>query len=192
MRPAWLYGIGVGFVAVWVAAGALGVRWAEALDPAVQLPLFKRALLQGTALTMRAMPFMVVAGFMLPPVVTLAAAWLVRPGENGLFRIREAVVWLVVWVASWAMFLGLAQADLFSPWMLVLVWSGGIAQALLVAIAFQEQRRLREMQVTRIPSGVVLGAGILLQVLTLWGGFLAAGIPLLSGWVNPPRRPTRG
>jgi hypothetical protein len=109
MRPAWLYGIAVGFVAVWVGASALAGRWAEALDPAIQLPLFQRALLQGTAVAMRAMPFMVIAGFMLPPIVTLAAAWLVRPGEGGVFRVREAVVWLVVWAASWALFLGLAN-----------------------------------------------------------------------------------
>ena len=191
MRPAWLYGIAVGALGLWMTASTLAGRWAEGLDPAAQLPLFKRALLQGTALSFRAMPFIVIAGFVVAPVLTLAAAFLVHPGEGGVFRVREGVLWFIVFVTSWAGFLALVQTDIFSPWMLLLVWSGGVAQALLLAIAFREQQRLRTMQVTRVPSGIVLGLGVLLQVLTLWGGVLAAVIPLASGWVQSPRRPTR-
>lgn len=192
MRPAGLYAAVVGFIALWVGGNALGGWWAAQVNPAVQLPLFERALLQGTLLSARTLPFIVIAGFLLPPVLTLVAGYVVRPGREGAFEIREALGWLALWVASWGAFLVLTRADVFSRWMLVLVWSGGVSQALLVAIAFREQQRLRQEGVTRIPAEVVLGLGVLLQVLTFWGGFVAAGIPLLSGWANPRRRPTTG
>jgi NADH:ubiquinone oxidoreductase subunit 6 (subunit J) len=137
------------------------------------------------------MPFMVIAGFLLPPVLTVVAAWLVRRGASGSFGVAEGATWLAVWLISWAAFLGLAGSDILGTWMLVLVWSGAVAQALLIAIAFREQTRLRRLGSTRVPGGVVLGVGIVLQVTTLWGGSVAAGIPLLSGWVESRRRPTK-
>jgi len=126
-----------------------------------------------------AMPIVVSMALLLPPVLTLVAARVLRfPASRHVWR---AVVWLSVCIASWVATATLIVVlDHPSNILMPLFWSGAAAQSIVAAHAYRLQQAHVAAQRSQLSGSCLLWISVCLQLGWIWPGFLVMGLPLYA------------
>jgi hypothetical protein len=189
MKARSLYGWAVAPVALWLTASTLLGLHLHNLDSESVIGPLNRVLISGQAWTLRLLPFVVIAGVLLGPILTIVVVVVGRRGTSMQSR-RALLPWVFVTLVSWAGSL-VTMLTMSSPGVFVLLaWSGLVSQALVVGIAFLAQSRLHRQGVSRIPPWVVLAGGGILQLTFVWPAFLVGGIPFLARLASEGKGPS--
>jgi hypothetical protein len=194
MRARTFYGGLMVPVVAWQAATALAKVWTQSLDAEI-LPGSAGAVVVAACMwSYRLTPFVMVGLALLTPVLYVAAAYLIGRGSNRTQSMREAIPWATLWLASWGTAFAIAIILTSPPISLViLVWSGALAECIIVAHAYHAQRRLQAQGVSRVGAGGLLATAVLLSVIAFFAGVLVATLPAWLEWRLEARgRPTKG
>ena len=189
MRPGTAYGVGMALLAGWMVstqASSLALRRASlvrALSPA------EEGIAQWARWGGRLTDFAVVTACMtlLPVLAWVAVRRHWRP--PGLVRPRSIALWILVAVGSWSAALTVSGPR--NVWVLpLLVWSGGLANILVIWMSSVAQARLESEGRSTVPTSFVLYGGVLLQAAFVVPGFMAGLVPVLASWRDGRRRRT--
>ena len=167
MRDWALYVLVLVPMAVWSALQAAYSAWIQGVETShIPSRLEMLALWLGNW-GVRSMPFAIVAGVALGPVVTLLAVAILRPRPSNAIDLRRRFYcWLAVATGSLFGLILLANSDtaLYAGG-LPLVWSFACSHALALALACQAQELLKHSGKSRFGSSSMLLASVALQLL---------------------------
>ena len=175
-----LYGLAMLPFVVWLLVGRLvtGVG-PRLLESRMLTPLVEFTLTGGLWALRILPPTLVLMCLLAAPLL----AWVAPRIIGSSFRVgaqpRDVIPWVVILLLSWGSSL-VSWRSLptpYSGWVLdaipFLWWSGAMAQALVIAIAYLAQAELNASGRSNIPAKGLLFAGVILQLAFLWPGFLA-------------------
>lgn len=172
---------------LWTGVMAAIGAWAASLSDYQQPEGIGQLLFAAWAWNARMMPMAIVLTVVAAPLVSLAAAWILRRAEALPFRTRDVLFWCVAYVILAATALFAVLASLNTSLIVILFWATCAAQAVAIALAYRTQRDLHESGATGIPGYVVLWVGVFLQIESPWFGFVVAAVPLLCRWWSARR-----
>jgi hypothetical protein len=191
VRPGTVYGAGMALLAGWVV-----------FTQAITLALHRASLVRTLSPAEDGIAYWARWGGRFTDVAVTSACMTVLPilawvavrwqwPLRGAVGPRRIALWIVMALCSWS-----AVLALWGPrkvWALpLLVWSGSLANVLVIWTSSAAQARLEAEGRSRVPASLVLYGGVLLQAIFVVPGFMAGLVPVLASWRDGRRRRTRG
>jgi len=160
---------------IWTLADAANSAWVRNADFDRGPTISERALLVGGMWVARRTPFVVIIGYALIPIATLAGPWVVRASKHPF-------AWIAILAASLVLVVATIATSAFFL-VLPLVVSAAAAYGVSMATSYQAQRDLVAQGRARIPA-----PWLLILVCGLQQIHVALGIPVLVAAIIWGRR----